>query len=160
MASWQIFARTCRASAWRVPPCSSRSPVAIALPRRSSTATRFEFTPFARLVFSANRLTGSDDASQAFFDRWLIVPFPNRFRQTRWEAPRHVLQARLCAPSELSGALNKALDAWSEHGSAAGLQNQERVARSSGNARRPTTRSRSGWSARELIQSLASRRNM
>ena len=42
----------------------------------------FEFTPFARLLFSANRLPASNDASQAFFDRWLIVPFESRFRRT------------------------------------------------------------------------------
>ena len=70
----------------------------------------FEFTPFARLIFSANKLPLSADASQAFFDRWLIVPFPNRFRHTGRETPRRVLQARLCARHELSGALNKALD--------------------------------------------------
>jgi P4 family phage/plasmid primase-like protien len=70
----------------------------------------FEFTPFARLLFSANRLPGSSDASRAFFDRWLIVPFANRFRQTRREIPRRVLEWRLCSPTELSGALNKALD--------------------------------------------------
>ena len=45
----------------------------------------FEFTPVTRLLFSANRLPASDDASQAFFDRWLIVRFPNRFRHTRGE---------------------------------------------------------------------------
>ena len=71
----------------------------------------FEFMPFARLLFSANRLPASNDGSQAFFDRWLIVPFPNRFRHTRGETPRSVLQHRLCTRSELSGALNKALDA-------------------------------------------------
>jgi putative DNA primase/helicase len=70
----------------------------------------FEFSPFARLLFSANRLPASDDASQAFFDRWLIVPFKNRFRHTRRETPRSVLQERLCAGGELSGALNKALE--------------------------------------------------
>lgn len=70
----------------------------------------FEFTPFARLVFSTNQLPQSADASPAFFDRWLIVPFPNRFRQTRRETPRHVLQARLCGRYEMSGALNRALD--------------------------------------------------
>jgi putative DNA primase/helicase len=70
----------------------------------------FEFMPFARLLFSANRLPGSNDASQAFFDRWLIVPFANRFRQTRREIPRRILEWRLCSPMELSGALNKALD--------------------------------------------------
>jgi putative DNA primase/helicase len=70
----------------------------------------FEFSPFARLLFSANRLPGTDDASQAFFDRWLIVPFENRFRHSRSEVPRSLLQARLGGPWELSGALNKALE--------------------------------------------------
>ncbi len=70
----------------------------------------FEFMPFARLLFSANRLPGSSDPSQAFFDRWLIVPFANRFRQTRREIPRRILEWQLCSPMELSGALNKALD--------------------------------------------------
>ncbi len=70
----------------------------------------FEFTPFARLLFSANRMPASSDASQAFFDRWLIVPFANRFRHIRGEIPRRILEARLSAPNELSGALNKALD--------------------------------------------------
>jgi putative DNA primase/helicase len=70
----------------------------------------FEFTPFARLLFAANRLPGGSDASQAYFDRWLLMPFPKRFRHTQGETPRHLLQARLCVPGELSGALNKALD--------------------------------------------------
>ena len=70
----------------------------------------FEFAPFARLLFSANRLPSSGDSSQAFYDRWLIVPFANRFRQTRREIPRRILEWRLCSPAELSGALNKALD--------------------------------------------------
>jgi hypothetical protein len=48
----------------------------------------FEFTRFARLQFSANRLPTSSDPSQAYFDRWLIVPFANRFRHTRREIPR------------------------------------------------------------------------
>jgi putative DNA primase/helicase len=70
----------------------------------------FEYAPFARLLFSANRLPSSGDSSQAFYDRWLIVPFANRFRQTRREIPRRILEWRLCSPAELSGALNKALD--------------------------------------------------
>jgi putative DNA primase/helicase len=71
----------------------------------------FEFTPFARLLFSANQLPRTNDASQAFFDRWLIVPFPNRFRHTLRDMPRNILQRQLSTPSELSGALNKALEA-------------------------------------------------
>jgi P4 family phage/plasmid primase-like protien len=70
----------------------------------------FEFTPFVRLLFSANQLPGTNDSSQAFFDRWLVVPFSNRFRHTRHETPRNVLQYRLSEANELSGALNKALE--------------------------------------------------
>jgi putative DNA primase/helicase len=70
----------------------------------------FEFTPFARLLFSANRMPRSDDASLAFFDRWLIVPFTRRFRHTPREISRSELQFRLSAPWELSGALDRALN--------------------------------------------------
>jgi putative DNA primase/helicase len=70
----------------------------------------FEFTPFSRLLFSANRLPLSNDASPAFFDRWLIVPFTRQFRHTHRETPRSELQFRLSATWEFSGALNYALD--------------------------------------------------
>jgi putative DNA primase/helicase len=56
----------------------------------------FEFTPFARLLFSANRLPCSDDNSQAFFDRWLIVPFQNR-SATRAGRPRAMSYKPDCA---------------------------------------------------------------
>jgi P4 family phage/plasmid primase-like protien len=71
----------------------------------------FEFTPFARLLISANHLPASRDASKAFFDRWLLVPFEAVFRNSRREIQRSVLDAALSDPHELSGALNKALPA-------------------------------------------------
>jgi putative DNA primase/helicase len=71
----------------------------------------FEFVPFARLLISANHLPLARDASKAFFDRWLIVPFNAVFRSTRREIPRSMLDAALSSPSELSGALNRALPA-------------------------------------------------
>jgi putative DNA primase/helicase len=71
----------------------------------------FEFTPFARLLISANHLPSSKDASKAFFDRWLMIPFQAGFRNTRQEIPRGILDAALSAPDELSGALNLALPA-------------------------------------------------
>jgi hypothetical protein len=40
----------------------------------------FEFQPFSRLLVSANHLPTSHDASKAFFDRWLIIPFDRSFR--------------------------------------------------------------------------------
>ena len=35
----------------------------------------FEFSPFARLLFSTNHYPTSKDASHAFFRRWLVIPF-------------------------------------------------------------------------------------
>src|ERR1041384_6279582 len=69
----------------------------------------FEFVPFVRLLISANHLPLARDASKAFFDRWLIVPFNAVFRCTRREIPRSTLDAALSAREELSGALNKIL---------------------------------------------------
>ena len=71
----------------------------------------FDFTPFCRLIFSANTPPRSMDGSSAFFDRWLVVPFNRVFRGTTEEIPATVLDARLADPQELAGALNKALAA-------------------------------------------------
>lgn len=70
----------------------------------------FEFRPYARLVFSANTLPRSDDATHGFFRRWLVIPFTRTFdeKDPAW-VPHPVLKARLRA--ELSGFLNRALDA-------------------------------------------------
>jgi putative DNA primase/helicase len=68
----------------------------------------FELVPFARLVFSANHPPRSADASQAFFRRWLVVPFDRTFEGAA-AIPRDKLDARLAEPKELSGVLNKAL---------------------------------------------------
>jgi putative DNA primase/helicase len=67
----------------------------------------FTFTPYARLVFSTNEPPPSSDVSQAFFDRWIILPFEQRFRGTEAEDKNLIL--KLTTPSELSGLLNLAL---------------------------------------------------
>lgn len=69
----------------------------------------FDFVPFCRLVFSANHPPRSQDASHAFFRRWVVIPF-DRTMEPGEQIPRDVLDARLAAPGELSGLLNKALD--------------------------------------------------
>jgi P4 family phage/plasmid primase-like protien len=72
----------------------------------------FEFVPFARLVFSANHPPKSQDASSAFFRRWVVVPFERVFRAgDPGRLPRDQLDAMLSDPAELSGVLNKALEA-------------------------------------------------
>jgi putative DNA primase/helicase len=80
----------------------------------------FEFLPYARLVFSANHPPKSQDASAAFFRRWVVVPFERVFPENAsGTLPRGQLDAMLSDPGELSGVLNKALDALAsirEHG--------------------------------------------
>jgi len=70
----------------------------------------FDFTPFCRLVFSANHPPRSSDSSHAFFRRWLVVPFDRTFGPDE-QIPRDILDAMLTSPAELSGLLNQALDA-------------------------------------------------
>ncbi len=72
--------------------------------------TGFDFTPFARLVFSANQPPRSGDASNAFYQRWVVLPFDRVFRGTRAEADSNKLDALLAEPRELSGVLNHALE--------------------------------------------------
>ncbi|MBZ5604693.1 MAG: DUF3854 domain-containing protein [Acidobacteriia bacterium] len=72
----------------------------------------FEFVPYARLVFSANHPPKSQDASPAFFRRWLVVPFERTFADgAPGTIPGDKLDAMLSGPIELSGVLNKALAA-------------------------------------------------
>jgi putative DNA primase/helicase len=78
------------------------------LPAERKHRTSFIFTPFCRLVFSANDLPRSSDSSDGFFRRWIVVPFPNRF-DGKDAIPGHILDKKLTSESELSGLLNMAL---------------------------------------------------
>jgi putative DNA primase/helicase len=80
------------------------------LPAEYKFRDSFDFTPFARLVFSANHPPRSGDSSHAFFRRWVVIPFDRTFAPGE-QIPRDILDARLQAPGELSGLLNHALDA-------------------------------------------------
>jgi len=71
----------------------------------------FEFRPYARLIFSANQFPAARNGTEAYFDRWLLIPFERRFRGQKDDMPRGALDARLSAHRELSGALNRALPA-------------------------------------------------
>jgi putative DNA primase/helicase len=72
----------------------------------------FSFVSFARLVFPANEFPRGNDPTQAFTERWSVIPFPNSFRGTVEEIGQDTLLARLTDPKELSGVLNRALDAY------------------------------------------------
>lgn len=63
----------------------------------------FEFTPWAVPVFSANQLWQSTDNTDGYLDRWLVIPFPNKFKKGG-----RFSEAALLA--EGPGILNKALE--------------------------------------------------
>ena len=79
------------------------------LPAERKFRESFEFSPFARLVFSTNEPPQSADASYAFLRRWLVIPFENTFQEKKIR--KDVLDDQLADPDELSGVLNKALEA-------------------------------------------------
>jgi putative DNA primase/helicase len=70
---------------------------------------QFQFKPFSRLLFSANKPPQSNDASDAFLDRWWVIPFTERFQDSDQQIAAELLDARLTQTRELSGALNRAL---------------------------------------------------
>ena len=70
---------------------------------------QFQFRPYSRLLFSANAPPTSKDATDAFLDRWWVVPFENRFQDSASQIPAEELDTLLSQPRELSGILNRAL---------------------------------------------------
>lgn len=75
----------------------------------------FTFHNRAVLLFSANEAPHCQDATPAFFRRWVVVPFTRTF-QPGDDAfvRRSVLVERLTTDAELSGLLNWALDRWEQ----------------------------------------------
>jgi putative DNA primase/helicase len=76
---------------------------------------RFSFTNHAKLLFSANEVPQINDESDAFYRRWEIVNFPNRFEDAE-DSAKGVQKANkklideLSTDEELSGFLNLALE--------------------------------------------------
>ncbi|MFX0200583.1 MAG: phage/plasmid primase, P4 family [Candidatus Hodarchaeota archaeon] len=71
----------------------------------------FTFQNRAKLLFSANKIPETEDDTDAYFRRWIILVFPNKF--TEHTIPKRDLNLleKLSTPEELSGFLNKALEA-------------------------------------------------
>jgi putative DNA primase/helicase len=66
----------------------------------------FEFTNYAKLIFSCNYVPMTYDLSNAFFSRWIIIRFPNTFEG---DAANPNLIDELTTEEELAGLLNLAL---------------------------------------------------
>ncbi len=69
----------------------------------------FAFRPFTRLIFSANHVPDSADASYGYLRRWLIVPFEAEISEDDRDP---FLLEKLTTPGELSGLLNHAVSAY------------------------------------------------
>jgi putative DNA primase/helicase len=67
----------------------------------------FSFTPFAKLLFSANEPPLSADQTDAWFARWLIIPFEEQIPEAEQDGD---LEAKLTTPAELSGLLVRAVE--------------------------------------------------
>jgi P4 family phage/plasmid primase-like protien len=70
--------------------------------------SRINFHNHAKLIFACNEMPEMKDSSEAFFDRWITINFPHKFRNTPREDPG--LSEKISRPGELSGFLNKALE--------------------------------------------------
>jgi len=70
----------------------------------------FEFVNYAKLIWSANRLPKvKNDDSLAYFRRWIIINFPNRFEEGKADTE---LTMKLCNQEVLSGVFNWALEGY------------------------------------------------
>lgn len=86
--------------------------------------TRIQFTNYAKMIFSANDIPRTNDVSEAFFDRWILITFPYRFlpaeeieKLTDEERKTHKVQnpniiKEITTQDEMSGFLNWALDGY------------------------------------------------
>lgn len=67
----------------------------------------FKFLPFCRLVFSANRFPAIANPDAALFERWIVLPFEQKFRDAAGEVKG---LDRMIIEQELPGVLNWALE--------------------------------------------------
>ena len=64
------------------------------------------FRNYAKLIFSTNEIPKSSDDSDAFFRRWILINFPNKFEGDEDDT---LHWRKIATPEELSGIFNWAL---------------------------------------------------
>ena len=69
----------------------------------------FNTENIAKLIFSCNDMPRTYDKGDAFFIRWIIINFPNRFDDRNQNTDKTLID-KLTTQQELSGFLNKALE--------------------------------------------------
>lgn len=86
----------------------------------------FEFTNFAKLIFSANQIPKTNDESDAFHRRARIMDFPVKFGNGGKPADPK-LTGKLTTSEELSGILNLALEGWRRMDEQGGLSGEKSI---------------------------------
>jgi putative DNA primase/helicase len=70
-----------------------------------------KFKNYAKLIASCNEIPQSPDDSEAFYRRWIIIPFPNKFEGS---GAKKGMIDELTTPDELSGFFGEAIVAYLE----------------------------------------------
>ena len=71
-------------------------------------ADKIEFLNECKMIFACNRIPPAHGAEDAYYSRWIIINFPNRF--LAGENQDSKLIQKLTMPEELSGLLNVAIE--------------------------------------------------
>ena len=85
-----------------------------------------EFQPYTRLLASASRVPRSADNSISYLRRWLVVPFDTTLNESDLDPS---LLEKLTTPEELSGLLNRAVDAYRQLLESGRLTESEKMTR-------------------------------
>jgi len=69
---------------------------------------QFQFKNYAKLLFACNKIPMvKEDDDDAFYSRWIVVPFNNRIEGSKQDP---LLADKMSSPKELSGILNIAIN--------------------------------------------------
>lgn len=77
------------------------------IPAEKKFKEGYSFQNFAKLIFSCNKVPDTEDESEAFFRRWIILNFPHTFDGKK--ADKHLID-KLTTDDELSGLFNWAVE--------------------------------------------------
>ncbi|MDD9147369.1 phage/plasmid primase, P4 family [Sporolactobacillus sp. CQH2019] len=66
----------------------------------------FDFKPFTKLIFSANEIPETSEKNEGFYRRWIIIPFPNQFKDKNCDP---LIEQKLSTNEALSTLFNLAI---------------------------------------------------
>lgn len=69
----------------------------------------FSFINGAKLTFSCNEIPSSEDTTDAFYGRWIVIEYPNQFNPGEEKTDPDILD-KISTPIEMSGLFNWAVE--------------------------------------------------